>query len=95
MKLTASLYLASILFFSLVSDCVADSKVEGLEFLLPFQGCRSCIVVSNGVSVVRKKPQVPNTARQASSLPGDISRGKRSSMPQSKTRPDQPPEVQL
>src|SRR5574337_800617 len=26
-----------------------------------------------------KKPQVPNTARQAASLPGDISRGKRSS----------------
>src|SRR5574341_111290 len=25
--------------------------------------------------IVRKKPQVPNTARQAASLPGDISRG--------------------
>src|SRR5574337_49717 len=37
-----------------------------------------------------KKPQVPNTARQAASLPGDISRGKRSSMPQPKTRPDSP-----
>ena len=32
----------------------------------------------------------PNTARQAASLPGDISRGKRSSMPQPKTRPDSP-----
>ena len=30
--------------------------------------------------MVRKKPQVPNTARQAASLPGDISRGKRSSI---------------
>ena len=40
--------------------------------------------------VVRKKPQVPNTARQAASLPGDISRGKRSSMPQPKKRPDSP-----
>ena len=37
-----------------------------------------------------KKPQVPKTARQAASLPGDISRGKRSSMPQPKTRPDSP-----
>src|SRR5574337_1127337 len=37
-----------------------------------------------------KKPQVPNTARQAASLPGDISRGKRSSVPQAKTRPDSP-----
>src|SRR5574337_618270 len=37
-----------------------------------------------------KKPQVPNTARQAASLPGDISRGKRSSMPQPKTRPESP-----
>src|SRR5574337_1117943 len=37
-----------------------------------------------------KKPQVPNTARQAASLPGDISRGRRSSMPQPKTRPDSP-----
>src|SRR5574340_1615069 len=37
-----------------------------------------------------KKTQVPNTARQAASLPGDISRGKRSSMPQPKTRPDSP-----
>src|SRR5574337_1112510 len=37
-----------------------------------------------------KKPQVPKTARQAASLPGDISRGKRSSMPQAKTRPDSP-----
>src|SRR5574338_255614 len=36
------------------------------------------------------KSQVPNTARQAASLPGDISRGKRSSMPQHKTRPDSP-----
>ena len=34
--------------------------------------------------------EVPNTARQAASLPGDISRGRRSSMPQSKTRPDSP-----
>ena len=40
--------------------------------------------------IVREKPQVPNTARQAASLPGDISRGKRSSMPQPKTRPDSP-----
>src|SRR5574337_192551 len=39
---------------------------------------------------VRKKPQVPNTARQAASFPGDISRGKRSSMSQPKTRPDSP-----
>ena len=38
----------------------------------------------------RKKPQVPNTARQAASLPGDISRGRRSSMTQPKTRPDSP-----
>src|SRR5574339_166224 len=37
-----------------------------------------------------KKPQVPKTARQAASLPGDISRGKRRSMPQPKTRPDSP-----
>src|SRR5574340_1612625 len=37
-----------------------------------------------------KKPQVPNTARQAASLPGDISRGRRSSMPQPTTRPDSP-----
>ena len=37
-----------------------------------------------------KKPQVPKTARQAASLPGDISRGKRSSMPQPKSRPDSP-----
>ena len=37
-----------------------------------------------------KKRQVPKTARQAASLPGDISRGKRSSMPQPKTRPDSP-----
>ena len=37
-----------------------------------------------------KKPQVPKTARQAASLPGDISRGKRTSMPQPKTRPDSP-----
>ena len=37
-----------------------------------------------------KKPQVPKTARQAASLPGDISRGRRSSMPQPKTRPDSP-----
>src|SRR5574337_1413587 len=37
-----------------------------------------------------KKPQFPNTARQAASLPGDISRSKRSSMPQPKTRPDSP-----
>ena len=36
------------------------------------------------------QPQVPNTARQAASLPGDISRGKRSSMPQPKTKPDSP-----
>ena len=42
------------------------------------------------LEVVRKKPQVPNTARQAASLPGHISRGKRSSMPQPKTRPDSP-----
>src|SRR5574337_1196832 len=35
-----------------------------------------------------KKTQVPKTARQVASLPGDISRGKRSSMPQAKTRPD-------
>src|SRR5574341_1376228 len=34
-----------------------------------------------------ENPQVPNTARQAASLPGDISRGKRSSRPQPKTRP--------
>src|SRR5574337_816037 len=34
--------------------------------------------------------RIPNTARQAASLPGDISRGKRSSMPQPKTRPDSP-----
>ena len=40
--------------------------------------------------IIRKKTQVPNTARQAASLPGDISRGKRSSMPQPKTRPDSP-----
>ena len=38
----------------------------------------------------RKKSQVPNTARQAASLPGDISRGRQSSMPQPKTRPDSP-----
>src|SRR5574341_913071 len=37
-----------------------------------------------------QKPQVPKTARQAASLPGKISRGKRSSMPQPKTRPDSP-----
>ena len=37
-----------------------------------------------------KNPQVPNTARQVASLPGDTSRGKRSSMPQPKTRPDSP-----
>src|SRR5574340_270152 len=37
-----------------------------------------------------KIPQVPKTARQAASLPGDISRGKRSSMPPPKTRPDSP-----
>src|SRR5574340_100182 len=37
-----------------------------------------------------KKPQVPKTARQAAALPGDMSRGKRSSMPQAKTRPDSP-----
>src|SRR5574337_631149 len=37
-----------------------------------------------------KDPQVPNTARQVASLPGDTSRGKRSSMPQPKTRPDSP-----
>src|SRR5574337_953977 len=43
---------------------------------------RSCIV--------RKNPEVPNTARQEASHPGDISRGKRSSMPQPKTRPDSP-----
>ena len=40
--------------------------------------------------IVRKNPQVPNTARQVASLPGDTSRGKRSSMPQPKTRPDSP-----
>src|SRR5574340_1825099 len=40
--------------------------------------------------IVRKKPQVPNTARQAACLPGDIWRGKRSSMPQPKTSPDSP-----
>src|SRR5574337_1756787 len=38
----------------------------------------------------RKKTQVPKTARQAASLPGHISRGKRSSMPQPQTRPDSP-----
>src|SRR5574339_55319 len=37
-----------------------------------------------------KKRQVPKTSRKAASLPGDISRGKRSSMPQPKTRPDSP-----
>ena len=37
-----------------------------------------------------KKRQVPKTARQAASLPGDISRGRRSSMPQPQTRPDSP-----
>ena len=37
-----------------------------------------------------KKPQVPKAARQAASLPGDISRGKRRSMPQPKTGPDSP-----
>ena len=36
------------------------------------------------------KPQVPNTARQVACLPGNTSRGKRSSMPQPKTRPDSP-----
>ena len=42
------------------------------------------------LSIVRKNRQVPNTARQVASLPGDTSRGKRSSMPQPKTRPDSP-----
>src|SRR5574340_588861 len=37
-----------------------------------------------------KDPQVPNTARQVACLPGNTSRGKRSSMPQPKTRPDSP-----
>ena len=37
-----------------------------------------------------RRPQVPNTARQAAPLPGDISRDKRSSMPQPKTRPESP-----
>src|SRR5574337_562760 len=40
--------------------------------------------------ILWKKPQVPNPARQAASLPGDISRGNRSSIPQPKTRPYSP-----
>ena len=40
--------------------------------------------------IVQKNPQVPNTARQVASHPLNTSRGKRSSMPQPKTRPDSP-----
>ena len=57
-------------------DMIGKPKMWNWNFMFP------CIV--------RKKPQVPNTARQAASLPGDISRGRRSSMPQPKTRPDSP-----
>ena len=40
--------------------------------------------------IVWKNPQVPNTARQEASHPVNTSRGKRSSMPQPKMRPDSP-----
>ena len=40
--------------------------------------------------IIRKNPQIPNTARQVACYPKNTSRGKRSSMPQPKTRPDSP-----
>ena len=38
----------------------------------------------------QKKPQIPNTAQQVACHPVNNSRGKRSSIPQHKTRPDSP-----
>ena len=40
--------------------------------------------------IVRENPQVPNTARQVACQPVNNSRGKRSSIPQHKTRLDSP-----
>ena len=40
--------------------------------------------------IVRKNAQVPNTTRQVACQPMNNSRGKRSSIPQHKTRPDSP-----
>ena len=40
--------------------------------------------------IVRKNGQVPNTAKHVACQPMNTSRGKRSSMPQPKTRPDSP-----
>ena len=40
--------------------------------------------------IIRKNPQVPNTARQVDCYPVNNSKGKRSSMLQPKTRPDSP-----
>ena len=40
--------------------------------------------------IVQKNPQVPNTARQVACHPVNNSRGKQSSIPQHKTRPDCP-----
>ena len=63
------------------------STVFLLKIYLWFCPACECSQHDGAVSpcMVRKKPQVPNTARQAASLTGDISRGKRSSMPQPKT----------
>ena len=40
--------------------------------------------------IIQKSPQVPNTARQVACHPVNTSRGKQSSMPQPKARPDSP-----
>ena len=40
--------------------------------------------------IVRKNAQVPNTTRQVACQPMNNSRGRRSSMPEHKTRPDSP-----
>ena len=57
-------------------------KIDWFD-LLAVQGILKSLLQYKNLS--KLWAQVPNTARQAASLPGDISRGRRSSMPQPKT----------